>query len=42
MLTSCHLAVDEIEERMLAVFTTGEARDFRLALERSLAALTDT
>jgi DNA-binding MarR family transcriptional regulator len=42
MLTACHLVVDEIEKRMLAVFSTIEAREFRLALERSLAALTDS
>jgi DNA-binding MarR family transcriptional regulator len=41
MLAACHRAVDEIEGRMLAVFTATQARDFRLALERSLAALTD-
>jgi DNA-binding MarR family transcriptional regulator len=41
MLAACHRAVDEIEERMLSLLTTVQAQQFRIALERSLGALTD-
>lgn len=41
MLAACHHAVDGIEERMLSVLTPVQAREFRGALERTLAVLTD-
>ena len=41
VLAACHRAVDQIEERMLAALTPVQAREFRTALERTLAALTD-
>jgi DNA-binding MarR family transcriptional regulator len=40
LLAACHRAVDVIEERMLSALTGLQASDFRIALERSLAALT--
>jgi DNA-binding MarR family transcriptional regulator len=41
VLHSCHQLVDELEKRMLAALTPEQASTFRLALERSLAALAD-
>jgi DNA-binding MarR family transcriptional regulator len=41
VLRSCHLLVDELEERMLATLTPEQASAFRFALERSLAALAE-
>jgi len=41
VLDSCHRAVDNVEQRMLAGFTTGQVRDFRQALEKTLVALTE-
>jgi DNA-binding MarR family transcriptional regulator len=41
MLAACHQAVDQIEERMLADFTAPQVQEFRTALGRSLAALSD-
>lgn len=42
MLSACHRAVDEIEARMLSVLTTVQAGEFRSALERTLAVLTES
>jgi DNA-binding MarR family transcriptional regulator len=41
-LTACHVAVDELERRMLAGFTPEQEREFRTALERSLRGLAET
>jgi DNA-binding MarR family transcriptional regulator len=41
MLAACHRAVDQIEGRMLSDFTPSQVQEFRSALGRSLAALTD-
>ena len=41
-LAGCHRDVDELERRMLAEFTPAQEREFRTALERSLAGLTET
>jgi DNA-binding MarR family transcriptional regulator len=40
-LAACHVAVDELEQRMLAGFTADQAREFRAALERSLRGLAE-
>jgi DNA-binding MarR family transcriptional regulator len=41
VLASCHAAVEDIETRMLAGLTPGEAEQFRHFLERGLTALTE-
>jgi len=41
VLKQCHLAVDELEEQMLAALTPTQAREFRRSLERTLSALTE-
>jgi DNA-binding MarR family transcriptional regulator len=41
-LTACHAAVDELERRMVAGFTSEQEREFRAALERSLQGLAET
>ncbi len=41
LLATCHQAVDLIEERMVADFTAPQVQEFRTALGRSLAALTN-
>ena len=41
VLRSCHHAIDELEERMLAALAPAEVAVFRRHLERALAALTD-
>jgi len=41
VLKQCHLAVDELEEKMLAALTPAQAREFRRSLERTLSALTE-
>jgi DNA-binding MarR family transcriptional regulator len=40
-LTACHVAVDELEERMLASFSPEQVHEFRTALERSLQGLAE-
>ena len=40
-LTACHVAVDELEQRMLAGFTPEQVHEFRTALERSLQGLAE-
>ena len=42
VLAACHVAVDELERRMLAGFTADQERAFREALERSLQGLAET
>jgi DNA-binding MarR family transcriptional regulator len=41
VLASCHEAVEELENRVLAALTPTEAQQFRRSLERALAALTE-
>jgi DNA-binding MarR family transcriptional regulator len=41
VLASCHSAVDEFENRVLAALTPAEAQQFRRSLERMLTALTE-
>jgi DNA-binding MarR family transcriptional regulator len=41
-LTACHAAVDELERRMVAGFTSEQEREFRAALERCLQGLAET
>jgi DNA-binding MarR family transcriptional regulator len=41
-VAACHLAVDELERRMLAEFSPEQERDFRSALERSLRGLAES
>ncbi len=41
ILESCHAAVEDLENRMLAALTPAEARQFRRSLERALTALTE-
>ena len=40
-LESCHVAVDELERRMLADFSPDQEREFRAALQRSRRGLAD-
>ena len=42
VLAACHTAVDELERRMLAGFTSAQEGEFRAALERSLRGLADS
>jgi DNA-binding MarR family transcriptional regulator len=42
VLRACHLAVDDVEERMLSGLTPAEAGAFGRALERCLEALTES
>ena len=41
VLTACHRAVDEVEERMLSTLTAAQAAAFRGALERCVDALAE-